>query len=46
MLFVGRLVREKGVETLLDAAPAVLAAHPEAKFVVAGGGGMREELMA
>ncbi len=46
MLFVGRLVREKGVETLLDAAPSVLVAHPEAKFIVAGGGGMREELVA
>jgi glycogen(starch) synthase len=38
VLFVGRLVREKGVEVLIDALPAVVAAHPEAKFVVAGGG--------
>jgi glycogen(starch) synthase len=38
VLFVGRLVREKGVEVLIDAMPEVLAAHPEAKLVVAGGG--------
>ena len=38
VFFVGRLVREKGVEVLLDAMPEVLAAHPEAKFVIAGGG--------
>jgi len=39
VFFVGRLVREKGVEVLIDAMPEVIAAHPEAKFVVAGGGG-------
>jgi glycogen(starch) synthase len=38
VFFVGRLVREKGVEVLIDAMPEVIAAHPEAKFVVAGGG--------
>ncbi len=38
VLFVGRLVREKGVEVLVDSMPEVLAAHPDAKFVVAGGG--------
>jgi len=38
VLFVGRLVREKGVEVLVDAAPEVLAAHPEAKFLIAGAG--------
>jgi glycosyltransferase involved in cell wall biosynthesis len=38
LVFVGRLVREKGVEVLLEAMPEVLAAHPEAKLVVAGGG--------
>jgi glycogen synthase len=35
---VGRLVGEKGVHLLVDAAPAVLAAVPAAKFVVAGKG--------
>ena len=38
VLFVGRLVKEKGVEELIEAMPEVLAARPEAKFVVAGGG--------
>jgi glycogen(starch) synthase len=38
VLFVGRLVREKGVEVLIEAMPEVIAAHPEAKLVVAGGG--------
>lgn len=38
VLFVGRLVREKGVEILIDALPEVLSAHPGAKLVVAGGG--------
>ena len=45
ILFVGRLVREKGVQVLLQAMPEVLAAHPMAKLVVAGGGG-QEELRA
>ncbi|GMA65093.1 DUF1957 domain-containing protein [Alicyclobacillus fastidiosus] len=38
VLFVGRLVREKGVHILLEAAPAILAAHPKAKFIVVGAG--------
>ena len=38
VLFVGRLVREKGVEVLIDSMPEVLRAHPEARLVVAGGG--------
>ncbi|MGD0110286.1 MAG: glycosyltransferase family 4 protein [Armatimonadota bacterium] len=38
ILFVGRLVREKGVEVLVDSMPEVVATHPEAKFIVAGGG--------
>jgi len=38
IIFVGRLVREKGAEILVEAMPEVMAAHPEARFVVAGGG--------
>jgi glycosyltransferase involved in cell wall biosynthesis len=38
LLFVGRLVREKGVEDLIDAMPQVLRSCPAAKLVVAGGG--------
>lgn len=38
LFFVGRLVREKGVEVLIDALPEVLASHPEVRAVIAGGG--------
>jgi len=38
VLFVGRIVREKGVEVLVRAMPLVLASVPEAKLVVAGKG--------
>ncbi|BBH20117.1 hypothetical protein Back11_14620 [Paenibacillus baekrokdamisoli] len=44
VLFVGRLVREKGVHVLLESIPAVLAACPEAKFIIGGKGPMMEEL--
>jgi glycosyltransferase involved in cell wall biosynthesis len=36
----------KGIETLLDAMPAVLDAHPGAQLVIAGGGVDRERLEA
>lgn len=42
--FVGRLVREKGVDTLIEAAPAVLSRHPEVKFVIAGNGPYEDAL--
>nr|NNM90647.1 DUF1957 domain-containing protein [Bacilli bacterium] len=42
LVFVGRLVREKGVETLLYALPEVLQKHPNAKLVVMGKGPMME----
>ncbi|GAX88926.1 glycosyltransferase family 4 protein [Effusibacillus lacus] len=44
VLFVGRLVREKGVHTLLEAVPSILADCPEAKVVIAGKGPAKEEL--
>lgn len=44
IFFVGRIVTEKGVQVLLDSVPAVLAACPDAKFVIAGKGPMLEEL--
>lgn len=37
-LFVGRLVEEKGIQVLLDAAPRILEQHPDATFVIAGSG--------
>ena len=35
--FVGRLQRWKGVHLLIDAMPAILAAHPDAHCVIVGG---------
>jgi glycosyltransferase involved in cell wall biosynthesis len=35
---VANLRREKGHDVLIDAAPAILAAHPDAEFVLAGDG--------
>jgi glycosyltransferase involved in cell wall biosynthesis len=46
VLFVGRLVREKGVQVLLEAAPSILSACPEAKLVVVGEGPLKPELTA
>lgn len=36
LLFVGRLSRPKGIWDLFDAIPAVLAGHPEARFLLCG----------
>lgn len=44
VFFIGRLVREKGVQVLIDAAPKVLSRFPEARFVVAGTGPYEEQL--
>ena len=38
VLFVGRFVREKGIQVLMSAASTVLAILPNTKFVVVGGG--------
>ncbi len=38
VLYVGRLVREKGVQGLIDAIPHVLKYRPNTKFVIAGRG--------
>lgn len=43
VLFVGRLVYEKGVHILINAAPKVLA-RSNAKFVIVGNGYMKEQL--
>lgn len=44
VFFVGRLVPEKGVQYLLDAAPKILHYCPEAKFIIAGTGPSEEYL--
>lgn len=41
---VGRMVPEKGFQVLVQAAAEILAELPQARFVVAGKGGMLEEL--
>ena len=46
LLFVGRLVREKGVQVLLEAAPTILESHPGATIVIAGAGYYEGELRA
>jgi len=46
VFFVGRLVQEKGVHLLLDAAPRVLSAAPRVRFIVAGRGPESESLRA
>ncbi len=44
VFFVGRLVREKGVQVLLDAIPKVLHYMPSTKFIIAGKGPHYNEL--
>ena len=44
VLYVGRMVREKGVQVLLDAAPKILAAHPNTRFLLVGSGYYLDEL--
>jgi len=44
VFFVGRLVREKGVQVLLEAAPRILAQAPKTRFVIAGRGPVLESL--
>lgn len=44
VFYVGRLVREKGVQVLLDAIPMILARVPNTKFVIAGKGPYQNEL--
>jgi len=36
VIFVGRLTRQKGIPTLLEAVPRVLAKRPDARFVLVG----------
>lgn len=44
ILFMGRLVYEKGVQHLISAMPKILEHYHDAKLVIAGKGGMIEEL--
>ncbi|GMA51131.1 hypothetical protein GCM10025857_24880 [Alicyclobacillus contaminans] len=44
ILYVGRLVREKGVHLLIQAAPLIVSAYPDVQFRIAGQGPMMDEL--
>ncbi len=44
VFFIGRLVREKGVQTLLEALPMIRDRFPAVRLVVAGQGPYQEEL--
>jgi len=44
VLYVGRLVPEKGVNVLIGAIPRILAAHQNTKFIIVGEGYSREML--
>ncbi len=46
ILFMGRLVYEKGVQNLISAMPKILQGYNDAKLVIAGKGGMLDELRA
>jgi glycosyltransferase involved in cell wall biosynthesis len=43
---LGRFVKKKGFEYLIDAVPALLARHPSLQVVLAGGGDLDAELRA
>jgi len=45
ILYVGRLVYEKGVHVLIGGLPKVLAEIPNVKLIIVGEGGMKEELL-
>ena len=44
IFFIGRLVREKGVQVLVEAAPKIISRFPEARFIIAGTGPYEEHL--
>ena len=46
ILFMGRLVYEKGVQHLISAMPKILRGYHDAKLVIAGKGGMIDDLKA
>ena len=46
ILFMGRLVYEKGVQHLISAMPKILEGYHDSKLIIAGKGGMIDELKA
>ena len=46
ILFMGRLVYEKGIQHLISAMPKILQGYNDAKLIIAGKGGMTDQLKA
>ena len=46
ILYMGRLVYEKGIQHLISAMPKILNAYNDSKLIIAGKGGMLDELKA
>jgi glycogen(starch) synthase len=46
VVFAGRLVHEKGLQTLVDCLPGLRRAHPGLRLLVAGTGGYEDRLQA
>ena len=44
VFYVGRMVQEKGIQVMLEAAPEILKRFPQAKFVIAGKGPFEQDL--
>lgn len=44
IIFVGRLFPNKGIQYLVEAAPIILARHPDVEFIIIGKGPMETEL--
>jgi len=44
LLFVGRLVKKKGVRSLIDSLPLILEKHPQVYLVIAGDGPEKDDL--
>jgi 1,4-alpha-glucan branching enzyme len=44
IFYVGRLVYEKGIHVLIEAMPRILQSYSGCKLIIAGAGGMRDDL--
>jgi glycosyltransferase involved in cell wall biosynthesis len=44
LLYIGRLVRNNGIQDLLEALPAILEAHPDAEVHLVGSGPLEDEV--
>ncbi|MEM2373361.1 MAG: GT4 family glycosyltransferase PelF [Thermoproteota archaeon] len=44
IIFIGRLFPNKGIQYLVEAAPIILARHPDVEFIIIGKGPMETEL--